>query len=353
MELTEPDILLLKYLSRYAIADIECIKSIYAPYGNKRYYAERLAKLKDKSNKYIAVRNKQSVYALLKNGKKLLKEMGSQNPTWYSGNKNSFRRLETVSKTAALLMKAGVNVLDDIIKVKNADNTFIPSMLVKSQVLGIDRQSRFTGILYIPAGNYAVYDLGDGSRVWQPLSEYSLFKDGLRNDWKLDGMLFLADEGSIMDIASKTIITDIIPGRLTSAVKSVKNPLRLWPGYKSCCLWSKNEAAFMVKLLKKPNWRYRVIADLFTGAELLGGSLVDPDCKYMNALIFLMMDNDLLRAHLLRNYFNACSSSKEIIHLYCLESHTAVYATLFPELRIVPVRISRLERILEMGCNSL
>ena len=84
MELTGPDILLLKYLARYAVADPDCIKTIYKPYGSKRYYTERLAKLKEKGNKYIALRNKQSVYALLKNGKELLKEMGIPKPAWYS-----------------------------------------------------------------------------------------------------------------------------------------------------------------------------------------------------------------------------------------------------------------------------
>lgn len=352
MELTEPDIILLKFLSRYAVADIECIRTIYEPYGNKRYYIERLAKLKAKGNKYIAPRNKQSVYALLKNGKKLLGKMGISKTAWYSGSKSSLGRLETVSKTAALMMKAGIDVLGYIQNEAGAGKVFVPSTAIKSEIAGIDRQSRFSGILYSGCCNYVVYDLGDGSRVWQPLSEYSLFKDDLRSNWKLDGMLLLADDSHIADIAAKVTITDLNPSRPTAATKGRKNPLRLWPGYKSCCLFGKSEAVFMVKLLTTSGWRDKVVKDISGHVELLGGSPIEPDFMHSNAQVYVMLDNDLLRAHLFRNYLSAFSGEfmcSKPIHIYCLENHQAIYIGLFPDARIIPVRMSRLERILENG----
>lgn len=165
-------------------------------------------------------------------------------------------------------------------------------------------------------------------------------------------MILLADENCIRDIAAKITITDLSPGRSSAAVRNMKNPIRLWSGYKSCYLFSKTEAVFMLKLLTTPDWRKNVIADLFPDAEVLGGSPIEPDCKYMNTPVYLALDNDLLRCHLLRNYLNVCPAQSIYSgapHIYCLESHTAIHAALFPEMRIIPVRMSRLERILDDG----
>jgi hypothetical protein len=352
IELTPSDIQLLKFLARYAVADIECIRTIYRPYGGKRYYEERISRLKSREIKYISLRNQQATYTLLKKGMERLKDLGIDKAAWYSGSRKCLGRLEEVSKTAVILMKAGIDVLGDRSDLQHTEKVFIPSNIIKKEIYGIDRQSRFTGILFSNCGNHAVYNLGDGSRIWQPLSESSLFKEDLRDSWYLNGMLLLADDSHITGIAAKVIITDLNPGRPTAAVKGRKNPLRLWPGYKSCCLLSKNEAVFMVKLLTTAGWREKVIKDISGDVELLGGSPIEPDFSHNNALVYMMLDNDLLRAHLLRTYLNTFSGEymcSNPIHIYCLENHQAIYTGLFPDARIIPVRMSRLERILENG----
>ncbi|NJD02371.1 MAG: hypothetical protein FIA99_07215 [Ruminiclostridium sp.] len=352
IELTLSDIQLLKFLARYAVADIECIRTIYQPYGGKRYYEERISRLKSREIKYISLRNQQTTYTLLKKGMERLKNLGIDKAAWYSGSRKCLGRLEEVSKTAVILMKADIYVLGDRKDLQDTEKIFIPSNIIKKEIYGIDRQSRFTGILFSNCGNHAVYNLGDGSRIWQPLSESSLFKGDLRDGWCLNGMILLADDSHITDIAAKVTITDLNPCRHTTAVKGRKNPLRLWPGYKSCCLLGKNEAVFMIKLLTTADWRQKVIKDISGDVALLGGSPIEPDFYYNSASVYMMLDNDLLRAHLLRNYMSTfcgefiCSNP---IQIYCLENHQAIYIGLFPDARIIPVRMSRLERILENG----
>lgn len=355
MELTEPDILLLKFLARYAVADIQCIRTIYKSHDNERYYQDRITKLKDKGNKYITLKNNKSTYALLKNGRQAVIDMGIHEIAWYSGKKVCLSRLESVSKTAVLLMQAGADVLSGSLEGSTAGMVFVPSNIIKKRINGIDMQSRFAGILFCSHDNFAVYDLGDGSRIWQPMSESTLFKEDLRDGWKLDGMLLLTDDGSLTNTAARVCITDISENK-NRVRKRTLNPIRLWPGFKRCCLAKKSEARITVKLLSTPDLTCRIINDMFEGAQVLNGSIGEADCIYKGIHIYLFLDNDLLRIHLIKQFFEAYpeeSPKAKPTQVYCFETYYRLVADILPEARVIPIKAEKIERILQKDGGNL
>lgn len=349
MDLAQPDITLLKFLARYSVIDIDGIRTIYSPYGGKRYYEDRISKLRSKGVKLISIRNRQSDYVLLTHGRQALAEMGIKNIMWYSGSHKSLGRLEAVSRLAVLLIQSGLDVLADFPVSQDSYPSFIPSNIIKSMIGGIDRQSRFAGMLYTAGSSYAVYDLGDGSRMWQPLSESSLFKEGLRESFYPDGMLMLTEDRYLDDIMRRMIISDTYDRCYKNKNnRSKKQPVRLLPGYKRCCIAGKKDAALMLKLLSDKGWKKHLQLDLFPGADLLHGSSIEPDICFNDCNVYLFADNDILRAKLLRQYFDVCPEEKAI-HIFCMENALPFFTELFSKNYIVPLNKIKMERILAQG----
>ena len=196
--LTKDQERLLWHLSNFSIADRDtCLMFLSNSERKKPEYGLRTLMRRE----YVTQR-KDGLYGITVKG---LGYLGKEE-CWLScgGNREARKRLAKTSRTAALLIQCGINLLDAI--PQNGEAGFIPSPIWRKTREGITSTARFNGILFQHGKRLVVYHIGDGNMDWQTFAERSLFFQNYgKYDDRATGMLLICDDGRGPEIGQNII----------------------------------------------------------------------------------------------------------------------------------------------------
>jgi len=246
----------------------------------------------------------------------------------------SMEKQRKQTKTAVILDKLGIEILEsnyNNYQDKTDMKWFEQSTVVKQHSKALDNHSRIMGILYSPGGDYAVYNIGNGTGKWY-VSEEGTITGVTRYEREINKMIIMV-KGSKMEDAIKA--QEAFEENIYREIdKRTRNRTFVLPsGINMCAILSDDEKGYeMLENMTYKDWKLKIAQYCLGASEVKAPKVRSADFCYKEWNVYIMVHNDLDARENIKNYqFLMASSSKagRDVIIICLDTDEEYYKNLF------------------------
>lgn len=246
----------------------------------------------------------------------------------------SMEKQRKQTKTALILDKLGIEILESNYN-QYDDRTdkkwFEQSTAVKQHSKALNNHSRIMGILYSPGGDYAIYNIGDGTGKWY-ISEEGTITEVNRYGREISKMIIMVKSSKAEDtIKAQKAFEENIYREIDKRTKD--RTFVLPTGINMCSILPDDEKGYeMLENMTYKDWKLKIAQYCLGASEVKEAKIMSADFSCREWNVYIMVHNDLDARENIKNYqaqmANTRTAGRDVI-IICLDTDEEYYKNLF------------------------
>ena len=349
MKIMETEEKLFKILAEYGRIHEDDMEILYS---SRKYMQERLnqmieekylkeinAIVKEDGDKKTVKARDMKLIQLTSKGKKEVADIGVIIRKPITTTIGAMEKQRKQTKTAVILDKMGIPVLETEYSKGNMEKWFEQSSVVKKNCDTLNNHSRMMGILYSPGGDYAVYNIGDGTGKWY-ISEERTILNVRQYDRQISEMvIFVKDKNAQENF--EAIIS-----------KSKDNSFLIGTELKTCSILTDDADGYeMLMNMTNKDWKKRIAEYCLNDGAVEEPTIKFADYKYKDKHVVIMVHNCMVRRKSIQSYQSVMqytrNEGKDVL-IICLDNQYLYYRKMLPNVEKKTISQEKVNEI----CNA-